>query len=245
VATYRTLIADALLDLGVLAEGETAGADEEASALRTMNRMLDSWDAEKLRLYTVARTEATIVSGTATYTVGSGGDFDVGRPASVDQIVGLNYQDTSGTNDREQPLHRHTEESWSQVAIKDTQSTYPTSYYYDANFSSGLATITLYPVPTGTTLELVLYAWTHLSQVTTVTNTVTLPPAYERAIVKNLAIELAPSYGKQPSQLLMQQAMNSTEVMKRANNRLRDLAFEPAALVGGGASRYNVYTDGV
>lgn len=245
MATYANLIADALLDLGVLAEGETVGSNEQASALRTLNRMLDSWDAEKLRLYTVARTEVTIVSGTATYTVGSGGNFNVGRPVSDDQIVALNYQDTSGTYDNETPLAKHTEESWARLTQKDTQATYPSSYYFDFNFASGLGTITLYPVPTGSTLELVLYAWTHLSQVTNVSSTVTLPPSYERAIVKNLAVELAPSYGKQVDPLLMQQATNATEIMKRANNRVRDLRFEPAALVGGWGRRYNVYTDGV
>ena len=56
MATLRDLETDALLDLGVLAEGETATAAQLEDARRAINRLIDQWAAERLTIDTVPAT---------------------------------------------------------------------------------------------------------------------------------------------------------------------------------------------
>jgi hypothetical protein len=45
-------------------------------------------------------------------------------------------------------------------------------------------------------------------------------------LVKSLAVELLPSYGRQPDPLLLRQAASAEGVVKRSNARLVELQFE-------------------
>lgn len=163
------------------------------------------------------------------------------RPVNAEQIEAVNLINNGVSPSQEWPLTKLTEQAWQGLAVKDLESTYPTAWYYNPTFSSG--TLTLWPVPTGDDLQIAVYAWTQIGRFESLSDTFSLPPGYERAIVKNLAIELAPSYEKTPSPLLMRQASESLAAVKRSNRRASDLYFEAAALVGTHRPIYNIRTD--
>ena len=238
-ATARDLISAALSDMGILAAGEVPTADDASDALNALNRLLDQWAAENLTIYTVTRTTHAITSGDNTYTVGATGDIAITRPVFFE---GIKFQDTSTDPATEYNLVPHTEDSWAQVRLKDLTSVFPNSYYYNPTYPNG--TIYLWPVPTSATLELVLYSWTAVPQFTGLTVSASLPPGYQRAIVKNLAVDLAPAYEKAPSQLLLEQARESKMIIQRANKRLTDMSLDPAALIQGKNRSwlYSIYT---
>ena len=238
-ATARDLITSALSDMGILAAGETPTADDARDALDALNRLLDQWAAENLTIFTVTRTTHAITSNDNTYTVGPTGDIAIVRPVFFESIK---FQDTSVSPTIEYNLVPHTEDSWAQVRIKELTSVFPNSYYYNPTYPNG--TIYLWPVPTSATLELVLYAWTAVAQLASLSASMALPPGYARAIVKNLAVDLAPAYEKQPSQLLMEQARESKMIIQRANKRLMDMGLDPAALIQGKNRSwlYSIYT---
>lgn len=79
-----TLIAAALRDIGVLAEGEPMSAAMGADGLIRLNQMVQSWQAEFGTVTAVERTIFPLVSNQQTYTIGPGGDFNVPRPVSID-----------------------------------------------------------------------------------------------------------------------------------------------------------------
>ncbi len=65
---------------------------------------------------------------------------------------------------------------------------------YDAAYPVGL--VHIYPVPNvGITLE--LWVWEQLAAITDPTLAVDLPPGYLKAITYNLAVDLAPKFGRQ------------------------------------------------
>ena len=64
MATLRDDFTAALMELGVLAEGEVPTAAQAADALRAVNRMLGQWQAESLVFYINQRTTFPIVPGT-------------------------------------------------------------------------------------------------------------------------------------------------------------------------------------
>lgn len=229
MATVLDEITVALKELGVLAETETPTAEAAADALAALNRMVDQWAAERLQIFTVTRTTWTITSGTQNYAVGTGQVVNVARPVFVDHI---NYLDTSPTPDLELPLAQFTEDGWAGLPDKAQTSPQPTSFYYNPTYPYGL--ISLWPVPTGTTLQGVLYAPQAVAAFATLATAVALPPGYEEAICTNLAVRLAASYEKQIDSTLYERAKEAKAIVKRANRRPMDMQFERSAMVGGG-----------
>lgn len=236
MATVLDLATDSLLELGVLAAGETAAAGDGAFALRALNRMVNAWKAERVFIYQTTRTEWTISANNGSYTVGSGGNVNILRPVKID---GISILETSATPDYETPLRIMTDADYRAITSKAQTSDQPEAAWY--NLTYPLATIELWPVPTSATLRGVLYAPQAVDEFAAITTTVSLPPAYERMIVKNLALELAPAYRAEVSPLLLEQARDSLAVVLRANRRLVDMTFDPGAAMHGAS--YDILSD--
>ena len=232
MATYGDLITDALIEIGVTAAGETPAAVDMATGLRTMNRLIDTWAAERLQIYTVTRTLWTIAANDGEYTVGLTGNVNVARPVYLDHV---NFVDMSTNPDTEYQMQPLTDDAYAAIPQKLITSPMPQFWYYNPTYPLG--TLTLYPVPTSTTLQGALYAPAAVAQ-TAAATTASLPPGYERMIVKNLAVELAPSYTRQVDQNLLLQAENAKAVVKRSNRRLMDMSVDAAALIQGQGSLY-------
>jgi hypothetical protein len=233
------LVTDALNEIGLLASGETATADDGWVGLRALNRMVDAWKAERVFIYQVARSTWSIVSGTGSYTVGTGGNVNIVRPVRIDSIA---ISDSSITPPYEIPLRMMTDADYAGIRIKTQQALRPSAAWYNLTFPT--ATLVFWPVPTSSTLLGVLYAPQAVDEFAALADTVILPPGYRRMIVKNLGLELAPQYGATVSpqlERLERQAQDSFAVVVRANKRLQDLKFEPGALMS--RRLYDIYSD--
>ncbi len=229
----EAVIVPALKEIGVLAASETGTTEDAADALAALNRMLDQWAAERLQIFTVTRTTWVITAGIQNYNVGVGQVVNVARPVYVDHV---NFQDTAPDPDLEYQMEPLTEDAWSRVPQKTLQSKFPTSWYYNPTFPN--AVLTLWPIPTATTLQGVLYAPQAVAQFAALTTVVSLPPGYEEMLVKNLALKLGPSYERQPNPVLVEQAREAKAIVKRANKRLADLSIDDAALIQGRNRRF-------
>lgn len=228
--TVNDIITQSLRALGVIASNEVPSADDSFDALSALNRLLDQWKMERLNIYTITRTTWSIVSGTQDYTLGTGGTINVMRPVFLDHV---NYQDTSLSPTQEYLLQPLTDDAWSNVPQKALTSTRPTCWYYNPTYTTGFGTISVWPVPTSTTLQGVLYAPAAVDEFTAVTSVVSLPPGYRRMLVSNLALELAPEYQREVHPGLVAASQDSKSAVKRANKRLMDLSVDAAALIQG------------
>ena len=65
----------ALRLIGQLAEGETPSAATSQDALAALNQMLDSWNTDRLLVYTTQTQVFSWPAGQATRTIGPTGDF--------------------------------------------------------------------------------------------------------------------------------------------------------------------------
>ena len=162
-----------------------------------------------------------------TFAISATSGIPIPRPVVVEDV---RIVDTSQSPDLELSLTMLTDQAWEAVPQKDLTNTWPTSWYYNPTFPYG--TLQFWPIPTSTTLQGAIYVKTQISEFDALSSTVTLPPAYFRALVKNLALDLCPSYGKEPSGLLLKQAADSLASLKRANIKPMDLGFPGGALVG-------------
>jgi hypothetical protein len=232
MATARDLISAALRSIGVLASGEAMTAAEGQDALATLNDLLDSWRLERLLVYALDRETLTLVPGTSSYTVGTGGVLNITRPVRIEHAV---VQGAGSAIRREIPVLGHHE--YLQLAEPTRTATEPSAVYYDATFP--LATLIVYPVPT-TAAQVVLSVWRVLSAFATLDATVSLPPGYARALRTNLAAEMCPEYGRPLLPEIAGQAAESKESIKRHN--APELYLElPATLTSRGG--YTITTD--
>lgn len=96
----------------------------------------------------------------------------------------------------------------------------------------------VYPVPTRL-LEWHFISIDELSQPASLTTSLYFPPGYIRAFRYNLACELAPEFGIEPSRQIQRIAMTSKRNLKRINNP-DDVMSMPYSLIAT-RQRFNVY----
>jgi hypothetical protein len=100
--------------------------------------------------------------------------------------------------------------------------------------------ITVYPVPIKA-LEWHIISVETLTEVSSVATDMYFPPGYLRAFRYNLACELAPEFGVEPSPQVQRIAMSSKRNIKRINFP-GDLMAIPYPIVAT-RQRYNIYAN--
>lgn len=212
MATYTAgdQINRALRLLGVLAEGETPSAETSADALMALNQMIDSWSTERLSVFSTLEQVVTWPSGQATRTLGPSGNLPGTnvRPVLVDE--GTHYRDSSGVS---HGVTFITREDYNALPDKTTSGD---PEYLVVNPTHPDIELTVYPVPTQA-LEWHIVSGRELTQPTTLATVLSFPPGYMRAFTYNLAMELAPEFGVEPSSQVQRVAMVSKRDIKRIN----------------------------
>ena len=228
------ILEPALRELNVLAEGEAATAAQSNDALVAVNSLLDQFALERLTIYSITRTVHAITANDGTYTIGPAGNIVIARPVRIDRVTVI---DTAQDPDLETPLHPLTEREYQDIRQKAQTATLPGAWYYNPTYPSG--TLDLLPVPTSSGLYMGIYAWTAVPEFATAQETVSLPPGYRRMLVKNLAVELAPSFSRQVGRDLSMQAVDSKAAVQRANVRFVRTRFS-ADVPGVGGGGYDI-----
>lgn len=226
----------ALRLIGAIGTGETPTAVEFADALEAANDMLDSWLAERLMAFSIAIQEFPLVGGQQTYTYGPGGNFNALRPAKIERvsIVSLN----NPAQPLELPIPYFTDWDWQNVPVKLIGSALPMGVYDDGNYP--LRNLSFWTFPT-TVSNFRAYVWQQLTEFSDLTTDVQFPPAYRKAIVYNLALELGPEWGFPPSQSVIALALDSKAIVKSINLPVIQSFGDPALCGDGG--HYNYFSD--
>ena len=210
MATAQTVIDAALRDIGALDPNESPTANETSNVLAELNSLLDSWNTDGLMIYAETEVSHTLTPSDGSYTISaSGADITATRPI---KILRAWIRDSN----IDYPVEVISKEAYDLIADKATTSTYPQYLYYEPSYANG--TIKLWPVPSEAK---VLYMTVHsqLSSFATAGTTFAMPPGYQRAIQKNLAIEIAPQFEKAPSGSLIKAARDSLAMVKRLNRK--------------------------
>lgn len=221
--TVLDVISGALRLLGVIASGENPAADEAQDALASLNDMIDSWKLERLMVYAILPQTFPLVAGQMSYTMGPGGDFDTERPTRIDK-VNLIYPAGSGLP-LDLPVEVINQDQYEAFIVPGTQSPIPMWVYPDSGFP--LRTLFFYPVPSAAN-SVEIFTWGLIDGFDSVTDTVSLPPGYARALRFNLALELAAEYGKQIPVTVAAVAQEAKAKIKSFNTPVLYLQVDPA-----------------
>lgn len=232
MATAGDIINGALRLIGVLAEGETPSPETSADALFAMNQMIDSWNTEKLSIFNTQDQTFLWPAGEIQRHLGPTGEFVGNRPVLLDDST--YYRDPS-TN-VSFGIKFINQQQYDGIAVKTVTSTYPQVMWINMEYPN--IQMTIYPKPTRT-LEWHFISVQELDQPATLATVLAFPPGYLRAFRYNLACELAPEFGIEPSPQVKRIAMVSKRNIKRINNP-DDIMSLPYSLVAT-RQRFNVY----
>lgn len=222
MATALDIINRAMRLLGVAAAGESLSAAEASDGLTALNQMLDSWGAERLSVYHRSSDSHTLVAGTGTYTIGSGATINTTRPVKIESAL-------IREDDIDDPVTIVDGSRFDWISDKSSEGR-PDRLYYDADYPTG--TINLHPVP-DKAYTLLLYSHKPLTSFASTATSVSLPPGYERALAYNLAVEMAPEFGKEAPATVVMVAAHAKNTFRR-NNAPRPVMDTDAGLVSRG-----------
>ena len=238
--TAQDLITDGLQLLQVYAPGEIISDADMERGFSVLNDMLDVWSNLTLTCYAINEQSLVLVPGQQQYTIGPGGYVNSTRPLKILDGPGTAYvQDTNGNN---YPVTVVPQDQWNTYGNRSilVQSDFPDTLFYDPQFPLGL--INLMPVPT-IAYTLFFDSYLQLSDLSSLTTPLSLPPGYKRAIVTNLCISLKPYFKTgELDTMIVAEALKTLGDIKRTNMRSNVAEMDPE-LVSSANIQYNIYTD--
>jgi hypothetical protein len=119
--------------------------------------------------------------------------------------------------------------------VRETAASMPTAFYYEQAYPLG--TLFLWPRPMETK-KLVLFVWKQFETSMVLSDTVVLPPGYERFIVYSLAVELSAQPGARLSPVALRLAEEARRSIENINARIPILSV-PSGLFGGSGRGFN------
>jgi len=228
--TALDLISSSLRLVNVVAAGEAVPIDMANDALAVFNDMVDSWNTDRLSIYTTRSDDFPYVLDQQTYTLGPGGDFDMPRPPQIDAMSTIIFN-PNAQNPVEQPIPIWNWQQWqTEITVKKTDGSFPLGCYDDGGFP--LRTQNFWPIPTQQPGNKVrIYSWQALTQPATLGTVISVPPGYRKAFRFNLAVDLAAEFAAPVPAVVADQAAKSLSMVKTLNlpdiTITSDLAADP------------------
>lgn len=241
--TARDLINDAYDEIGVRGVGQTLDAAFALTGLRRLQRIVEQCAIDRLTIFTTEEHSVSLVANTQTYTIGTGGDFDVPRPIWIDHASIVQAL----TPVLEVPISIVTVDEWALVSLKTQTSTWPLFIYYDYAFTDpdGFGRIKTWPIyngnPTGMSLK--LYLPTPITSPVALGTPLAYPPGYYKFLLYTLALDLCPMNGITPSPITVRNQMVSEQRVKQANVRPTFAVVDPALTPQWKKSTYKYRSD--
>jgi hypothetical protein len=233
--TGLQVITDALKLLGVVAGHEVPTSAEQSDAFARLNELIDSWGTHAQTLLVSRRDVIPLVPAQQVYTLGPGGTFDVTLPVplALDDVAYV----LAGAPETEVFLQVGTDRAAVATPQKALTGALPTLVNYSR--THGYGELYVWPVPTQA-LDLVIYWAQPLAQFPDLVTPVALAAGYARALRCNLAVDLAPEFGRQLDPQILFMARESLADVKRQNFPLVEIGIDTALT---GAGSYNILTD--
>ena len=222
----------ALRLIGMLAEGETPSANTSNDALSALDQMIDSWNTERLTVFSTQDQVFTWTPNQISRTLGPTGNFLGNRPILIDDST--YFKDP--TNGISFGIKLINQQQYNGIAVKTVTSTYPQVMWVNMSYPN--IDMYVYPVPTKA-LEWHFISVTELTQPATLATSLTFPPGYLRCFKYNLACEIATEFGVEPPANVARIAMTSKRNLKRINNP-DDIMSLPYSIVGT-RQRFNIF----
>lgn len=228
MTTARELISDALGDIGVLDPIETMTAEQAAHGLRTLNRIIDSWSAQRLMLHAVSDVVATFAGASAS--IGPGLTIDVPHPLRLEPGC---YYVRSGIS---YPLALWDRETYNATVMKGMAGEFPQGIYFDRQLPG---TVYVWPVPSAP-IEYHLQTMQQLSKFTGLDINHDFPAGVANALHWALCERLPAGYNLPVNPESKSQALASRAALRK-NNTVVPILSVDRSVIGNGSQVITEY----
>lgn len=215
------IISRAWQKVGRKARGRSLSADDTTDGLAELVSMINSLP---VTIYAYTIETATLTSGTASYTIGSGADINTTKPISIE------FAAIRDSSNYDHEITLMSQDQYGAEYLKNS-SARPTGLYYEKGDATG--TIYLNRKPTGETL--VIHSLKPVTVPTLSTDEVSLPDEYDDLLVYNLAKRLGINTGR-PVAVDILRIANSTMVAMERKNVSVPVMEMPGGMIRGGSS---------
>jgi hypothetical protein len=214
--TVSDLIHSSMRLIGVIAAGEMLETEELNDALVSLNQMLSSWNTEGASLVGRKHLVVNIAAPLNGYTLPE-------RPIKIEAA-------SAAISGVENGIELVDAAGWEAIPIpeKQMQSIFIRKLY--CNYLYPTSTVYIWPVPRlPGTLEMWIYA--PMTAFASLDSTIDLPPGYEAGLRFNLAVTLAPEYGRPIDQVALAGAQNFKASLVQLNTSNQMRSQVPAAVL--------------
>jgi hypothetical protein len=220
--TVGDLIRSSLRKIGVLAAGEPLPAHEGDDALEVFVQMVDAWTNETLLIPVVSVVTHQLTNNVSEYTIGiypepkpvplPTNHIETARP---EKILSAFIRDQHETDYILEQIDVNT---FSRISRK-TNGSRPSLFYVREGWPLNEIIFASVPYADETLHLEVIQPLSEVLPAASLTEVINLPPGYERALIYNLAMELAPEWGKEISAVVATNAVEGKKWLKRNNYR--------------------------
>lgn len=198
------IIGMSLKNLGILAAGESVQGEELSDALITLEGLLAQWATHRLLVHKAQEITIPLSRGVGVYTVGIQPDYTKYEVVYDDVLPDVDapikaVSDIAWLDDKQIQMQRDTNSSAQQAMVIYTVD----EPYWSFNIKES-----------GSNLK--IKAFTLPTQLKPQDELV-LSDVYLRPLTLTLALELAPLFGVEPTQMLLMNQRNAVEMLKRSN----------------------------
>lgn len=216
---------------GIWAPGETPEASETADALLRLQLMLRSWAGSSIMVYCLIREDLTLTASKGEYTIGNTGspDFNTVRPHRIDNAY------VRDANNIDYPVKVIDSGRYARIGSKNTEGI-PEVLYYNPEYPLGKIFLAYVP---NLAYTLHLDSRKPFTELTKLTDDLDFPPEYDDPIMWNLALRLAPAYGRVLTQDMRDLAKEGKSTIEaiNASEQVQSVPVE----VTRATKRFNIY----
>jgi hypothetical protein len=242
--TVFDLLRSSLRLIGAIQPGRAPTGAELVESMFVANSMLDAWSAEQLAVFTSRYDLLSLTANQQSYTIGIDPAGIVTAQYSIPRPVRITDANLLISSTVRRPILPINQTKWAAIRYQTVYAP-PRKVYLDGSYASGIANLLFYPIP-DQAYQWEQYSWQALAAFAEPTDIVQFPPGYADAIRYNLAVRLAPEWGKTASPDLIELARKSKAVIGSLNSPSIELRTggDGALLNGGTGGLYN-WMDGL
>lgn len=212
--TARDLVRSAMQELGILAISETPSAEDASIVFDKLNLMIDLWSGKNLLHSARVEESFSLVANTVSYSIGSNQTLDTAKPLD---IVGARIKDSANLDYNLAVIGR---KFYNAESDKTSQGK-PTKVFYDkeeTQQANQSGTLYFHPSP-DYAYTLYLTMTKPFTEFSSLDSNITFPVGYKKALVENLAVNIASAFGSSISQELAYNAADSFKTIENINSR--------------------------
>lgn len=219
-STWQQVIYEAFEVANIVDTGGTPSSTQRDNGFEILKRLIASWSVEQLTCYNHVTESMSLSSGTMTYTWASGGTWNSARPVKVTGATAV-----SGAFQAPMevlPMHEARKRTSNPLGIT---AALPNILGWDLGFSS--VNILIFPPPNASPGTVVVNSIKAITEPSSVSDSISLPPGWEHALVHNLAAILQQKYDGQILPGLGAIAQSSKEALVQVNEQLLEQTTQP------------------